>query len=390
MTPLVLTRFLYPKDEAELSLLTDLLKNEDIEIIYYWAYELYYSGFDIFPLLWKIYLDFYYVLNPQFESYLKKKHLLWLEDRDMKHIAYVLRNMHNLQTNGLVFIARQWFVSDKVLYPTAIYRFNSGIIPEWLQIYEKKYYNLILSMKNYNLENILYHLNNLANTCSIYDIATVIGQYLHIRIHFDTRINTELHYLIALISKELFIVNSSVNNTYIDNNNIIKLHKKHLFVSPKQEHLDRIIHIEEAQIPLTKYNTVPVYDTLLHKRFTCIDDTIGCFKLARWHWNTHGDFVREQWFHWEYYAMGSPLWLNRLKTFGGFVNHSTKKIEFHTEKGEEGFYDLYAYELDELPKEVQSMTMKPLLNTGDGSLWYQNVFGETITEDIDMMQNWDY
>ena len=194
MTPLVLTRFLYPKDEAELSLLTDLLKNEDIEIIYYWAYELYYSGFDIFPLLWKIYLDFYYVLNPQFESYLKKKHLLWLEDRDMKHIAYVLRNMHNLQTNGLVFIARQWFVSDKVLYPTAIYRFNSGIIPEWLQIYEKKYYNLILSMKNYNLENILYHLNNLANTCSIYDIATVIGQYLHIRIHFDTRINTDFEY----------------------------------------------------------------------------------------------------------------------------------------------------------------------------------------------------
>ena len=33
---LVFTRFLYAKDEVELSLLTALLKNEDLRIIYYW------------------------------------------------------------------------------------------------------------------------------------------------------------------------------------------------------------------------------------------------------------------------------------------------------------------------------------------------------------------
>ena len=57
MNNYILTRFLYSSDEVLLSLVTTLLKRDDITEAYYWAYELYYSGEDMFPLLWKIYFD---------------------------------------------------------------------------------------------------------------------------------------------------------------------------------------------------------------------------------------------------------------------------------------------------------------------------------------------
>ena len=55
--------------------------------------------------------------------------------------------------------------------------------------------------------------------------------------------------------------------------------------------------------------------------------------------------------------MGSPLWQKRLSKWGGSVNHITKKIEFPTDEMQEAFYELYAYEFDELPKEVQAMSL---------------------------------
>jgi len=73
MHPLILTRFLYAKDEVELSLMMALLNNEDLRIIYYWAYELYYSGFAIFDILLKIYLDNYYEKQPYLLNYIRTK-----------------------------------------------------------------------------------------------------------------------------------------------------------------------------------------------------------------------------------------------------------------------------------------------------------------------------
>ena len=115
----------------------------------------------------------------------------------------------------------------------------------------------------------------------------------------------------------------------------------------------------------------------MHKRYVSIDEFVGSFTLARFKWSTHEEFIKELYFHWEYYAMGSPLWLKRLQIFGGIINENEKKIEFMSEEGEEGFYNLYAYELDELPKEVQDMSMKKVNNT-DGKAWYNHVFNDHI------------
>ena len=68
------TRYLYLKEEVEVAMLMSLLHG-DKERALFWAYELYYSGLvDALLLsLWRIYYEFYAMLNPALETYLKKK-----------------------------------------------------------------------------------------------------------------------------------------------------------------------------------------------------------------------------------------------------------------------------------------------------------------------------
>jgi hypothetical protein len=377
LAPLTLTRFLYSKDEVELSLLTSLLKNEDIQIVYYWAYELYYSGFDIFEFLWKIYLDFYYELQPYFVTYFERKHASWKQDHSMIHIAYIVRNMFTLKPSCMVFMMRQYMSKEDTLYPTVIYRFTGTGARPWMQSTNKQFHNLFLAIERHHYENICYYLHKLS--ISLNEISSVVLRFLEYKfmeykfmeykfMEYKEPDNINMHYLLAIIARTLY-TKTCVNLDI----------KKHLYVAPKEEHLQHIRALEEDKVPMSKHGLPQIYNTLMHKRFACIDDTVGAFELARFNWSTHEEFVKEVYFNWEYYAMGSPVWLNRLHTFGGIVNTLEKKIEFLSEgeDGKEGFYNLYAYELDELPKEVQAMSMKPICKT-NGKAWYEHVFREHL------------
>ena len=75
--PIIFTRYLYIKDEVETALKLSLINQE--KSCLFWAYELYYSGFqqDLFDLLWKIFEEHYSVLNPNFKKYFTKKQKEW-------------------------------------------------------------------------------------------------------------------------------------------------------------------------------------------------------------------------------------------------------------------------------------------------------------------------
>ena len=372
---MILTRFLYAKDEVELSLLTALLKKEDLKIIYYWAYELYYSGFEneLFDLLWKIYLDFYYVHQPYFLSYFKKKYDLWKSDKNANNAAYILRNMYNLKADGGVFLIRQRFASE--LSPTVLYKCNKSVLGD----YDKQYHNLLLALERKHFENIWFHLKSLLEKGQdLKEISAVVTSFLHLKVDIDDDC-VSIHYLLAVIYKALFVDDDVA--TLAKQPFVKRLDQKntHMYVVPKQEHLDEMLRLEKELIPLTPKGGMQTYNTLLFKRMVAIDDTIGAFALARWQYE---DLRREHWFHWEYYAMGSPVWLARLLKYGGSVNHDLKKIEFANEQNQDSFYELYAYELDELPQEVQLMSMKPVLKM-NGSTWIKYVFGLDDGEDKD-------
>ena len=91
----VLTRYLYWKDEVELSLITSLLEGENFEEVLFWLYELYYSGYEeeCFYLAWKIYYDFYAHLNPKLDAFIERNYKKWKTNKDHIIIGYVFRNL---------------------------------------------------------------------------------------------------------------------------------------------------------------------------------------------------------------------------------------------------------------------------------------------------------
>ena len=68
----MLTRYLYARDECEIMLVSSLL-SKNLNECYYWLYELYYSGYDLKVLFWKIYYDFYFYNSPKLEIFIRKK-----------------------------------------------------------------------------------------------------------------------------------------------------------------------------------------------------------------------------------------------------------------------------------------------------------------------------
>lgn len=57
--------------------------------------------------------------------------------------------------------------------------------------------------------------------------------------------------------------------------------------------------------------------------------------------------------YWEYLANETPYWREVFETWGVVsFDSKTKRIVFDTEEHEEGFYQLYGYEIDEQPVEV--------------------------------------
>jgi hypothetical protein len=150
--------------------------------------------------------------------------------------------------------------------------------------------------------------------------------------------------------------------------------------------MEFIHKVEYEPIPLLRNRGMDIdqiYNTLCFKRYFKISEKIGSFKLTRWSLFVSGnynDFLRKNWFHWEYYAAhGCPLWQARLEKCHGVLDHVNENIVFpkdidkDDEPDKEQFYDLYAYEFDELPKDIQMMSHCDITR-GKWQEWYFNVF----------------
>ena len=80
VTRLTLTRYLYITDEVKYSLLLSLIDKKDIHNVLFWAYELYYSGYDeeLFKYIRCIYFDFYALQHPKFYRFIDKQYFIKL------------------------------------------------------------------------------------------------------------------------------------------------------------------------------------------------------------------------------------------------------------------------------------------------------------------------
>ena len=381
----ILTRFLYIKDEVELSFITALLKKRNIQECYYWAFELYYSGFAIVPLLWQIYLDFYYEMNPVMEDYMIKK-LSTVDDKDDKEkkkdgqiaIMSVIRNLYRLKSSPSTFILRQYIQGD--ILPSVIYKQAHA------HAQATKFYKLVQSLESGITGDICYYIKELLNDTDIEAIKTVILDFVNPSIARPDYVEYNafaLHYLLAIICRLQTPISS--------------LNKCNIFVKPKDVDIEFVTKVENEPIPLIQtrgFVLEQTYNTLGFKRYFKIDETIGSFQLARWtscgNLN-YPDFLNMNWFHWEYYAAnGCPLWRERLEKCHGALDHIKQIIIFprddindsDSDSDKEQFYNLYAYEFDEQPKEIQRMSHCEL-KKNTWKEWYFDIFPEqpmTIVE----------
>ena len=146
---IIFTRYLYLKDEVLKTLIISLINDKENAL--YWAYELYYSGFEeeLFENLWKIYFDFYYTLNPGFQDYFVKKYKEWKTFRDDKIIALIINNLLIRSHNLDIFMLRQCvkkYSKDTTIIMSSFIDLleNRDLLKISKYIFERKYDTIIL------------------------------------------------------------------------------------------------------------------------------------------------------------------------------------------------------------------------------------------------------
>jgi len=401
-----LTRFLYPLDEVELSFIQCLLNKVNLQECYFWIFEIHFSGFDVFPFLWKVYLDFYKELNPlNLEDYIIKKNeeFLGAKDNDVdiiiKSIASIVRNLFKAVPSPNTFFLRQYFAIYKDINKNInkdddemmmllvdninLLTINSDTINSDTinsdtinsdtinsdTINNNYDVGLLNAIDKSDFEKVCYYLHH---SSSIIDIISLLSPFSSNK-KSSFMYSNPLHYLLALC-----IINKKSNN---NTNNTIANANKTIFVVPTEADLKMIRDINEMPIPLSKYGLPQIYNTLKIKRLFSISNKIGCFNLKRYSLfeqieegssdDNYIDFLTEIWNHWEYYAMRSPLWLSRLPKECS-IDHLKREIVFPSaavanaddadddDVIKEQFYELYGYELDEQSKEVMDMSHKEI------------------------------
>jgi hypothetical protein len=92
---ITLTRYLYIKEEVMISLVISILEKNREEALF-WAYELYWSGFqeETFEFLMSFYGEMFESLNPRLKTFLKTQMDSWKQDPN-KHftLGTIVRNL---------------------------------------------------------------------------------------------------------------------------------------------------------------------------------------------------------------------------------------------------------------------------------------------------------
>ena len=352
-----LTRFLYEAEEVEAAFISTMINKINIKECYYWLFELYYSKIDIFPIIWKLYLDYYAIFNPKMENYINKRHKLWKKDNSIEHICYIIKNLHVLKLNYDVFMMRQ-LCQQRELYVTSI---NRGRNPSWTKLFKKDHVKLLMSINKRQYNNICYYLTELFKSgCDLHELHKEICLFYawergyelddeerksdlikNIEKSWETKVKHNcFHYLLSIIC-QMNVLDEDIQ-------------EQKLFIVPNKEDIDEIIARYKDVV-------VPVYRTLQKKRRYNIDETIGLYSdLIRFGFESQDKYKVELREHWEYYAYRTPYWREIIDKYGGILDDEMREINFPDDEKSENFYELYGYELDEQCHEVQNMGFLPI------------------------------
>ena len=106
---MVLTEFLYQKDEVVASFLLSMVFATDINEAVFFISELYNSGFydDVYNVIWSLYFDFYYVTNNKLVSYINETILRDLKEKNIQNIHNIVKTLYPKNKCIPVFLLNQ-------------------------------------------------------------------------------------------------------------------------------------------------------------------------------------------------------------------------------------------------------------------------------------------
>ncbi len=349
---LIFTRYLYNADEVVLTLLECLLKHNDLEECYYWAYEYYKSGYQeqTWKLMYKIYYDFYMLKNPKLEGKINDKYQKWKETHDIKFVLWIIKNLFRLESCYTIFLLRVYNSNrnTEVLRKTIIN-----------DIYKDKNEIMLASaIKEKKKISMSYYLKRVKDDRKLF----VINSCFNEKINLNDNYSDNYHYLLARL---------------IDKFKITPKKKVYYKMVMKKE-VENVLESDICCKNNGKHEDVSyVYKTLAKQRIYGISPNIGCFKLER----EGKDLNHCFWYHWEYYAYNSPIWKERFDKYKIKVSDKKQLIEFDDDDELEKFYEDYGYEPDEQSAEIQQKSSVEISRT-NLKLWLNNIFKKQLIKNI--------
>jgi hypothetical protein len=332
---IIFTRYLYEKAEVEISLFLSLLSKKEEEALF-WGYELYYSGFqnDLIDQLWKIYYDFYASLNPGFYTYLSKK----LKNLESKTLGSVIQNFIIRAFNLDVFILRQ--IQNHFELPKTEKNLKKVLLEEESPLdYEALVSILYQSTDKELLKQLDINNNEFVNCKKTWK-------------KIEKR-KTKVDKKIVLCALLLNIYGNKQKkqmgkNIYIcsDPSNFVMYETIEVDLTPQ----------ENKKIP-----NLPAYKILPLACIYSISESkfLSTFQLKRETKTTKREAYLNNWLD---YTWKSPVWLERIQSYGGTIQENNKVL-FEDEEKEEDFYKHYGYEPDEQKKEVQERSIQEIQKT---------------------------
>lgn len=335
--PIIFTRYLYIKDEVEIALTTSILEKKDEAI--FWAYELYYSGYETetFDILWKIYHYFFATLNPCFETYFIKKHQEWMKRVSTELDFYI-----------------STIVSNLIIRPFNLDVFLLHKINTHLEFDEEEEPQINPDFKTLLTQASFIEISKYVLTKTAVQCSSIMENVID---HFVPDKKVKLMKEWEKIKK----FRGGTNET-----NVILISRIMMFYSSKKMPKGKSFYVIVEPEETIMYETIcpdkksySPYKVLPMACLYSIDkfNYLSLFTVARKYEAKPMLCYFDQWL---YYASYSPVWTNRLKMFNGIINHEKKKVVFEDENNEESFYDNYGYEPDEQKIATQHKNMQPL------------------------------
>ena len=356
------TRYLYEKDEVKLALILCILNKKAEEAIF-WAYELYYSGFqsELTDVFWSLYYDFYYTLNPSFEKY--------LQTRLKKNLA--------LDTDSVNYISM--IVNNFMIRPHSMDIFMLKQIVEICDFDKTDIQDYIDSPGN-NMEVMRRELITALRTKDFMMLASLILTDIKDE-HIDEAFEVATNYFVTEMGLKKKVPNYDKQSS---NKRVLILCRiVHYFTATAKKKLGKnlYVHVEPEEVVL--YETIhvglPRKILRLAKIYTIDSDNyLSLFDLKR----ETQDIKTAYYYDWLYYASHSPLWKSRILKHNGVIDQKKHKVEFDDDDIDE-FYDNYGYEPDEQSTEVENKTIQDIRKERNWLSFYKehNINGVVEIED---------